>query len=222
MQPADLYSTIQAECSEYLDVAQECGRVLMRGMAKCPESPQLNLLPNQFTSRTGYDKPFFDKMVDTRLKRLKLLQRAEATFGISRLETAKDFGSVFYIFPKNGFRFGYAEQVTDLYPHFERWIRYEYVPEEHYCSEMVADLLRDAMGDLTIIDIYCERSPTFKKYIRQAFVEAQKYRGDDLTQPLLNEWEVWFDGPFHALPITDRASMDIVEALGLESQQYAA
>lgn len=212
---------LKRDCGEYLNIAAELEVPLMRGMEKCPQERHFNLAPNQFTSRHGYDKPFFDKMVDNRLKRLKLLQRADATFATTDMEIAQGFGPMFYVFPKNGFRYAYTEGISDLYPKFESWIRYEWNPGAHTCSAMVADLLCDAMGDLTIIDIYCDRSPTFKKYIRQKFVEAQNYCGDELDLAMEHGWEIWFDGPYHALPIDHADSMHIVEALGLNSQVYA-
>lgn len=221
MKRSELIDIIARECSEYVELAAGDEFALMRGMEKCPHSVQLNLQPNLYTSRHDYDRNFFDVMVDKHLAKFGLLPRRDATFAITNPKVAEGFGRVFYVFPKNGFRFAYTESVVDLYPTFENWVGYD-AQEDPVASKVTRSLLLDAMGDLSIIEIYCDRRPTFRKFIRERFVEELPCRGDDLAAAMRNGWEVWFDGPFHALPVDDPESMHIIEALGLQSQRYAA
>lgn len=65
------------------------------------------------------------KILDNRFqKEFGIKARSNSVFCVSDLDTAIDYGSVYYIFPKGKYEIIWSDQIDDLYTNLDDWIRY--------------------------------------------------------------------------------------------------
>lgn len=190
---------IKTDCSDYLTICKQEQSFLVRGM-KAEETSLFDIKTSKHTKTCETDDVVINKIINSYLRKNMLPLRANACFVTTKTNIATQFGTLFYIFPRNGFRFCFAKQVIDMYPRLESWMYGD--ESKKKCSSRVRSMLVDARSDLSILSIYCDRSTQMKQHICDNFLGQMSFCVDDLGEGLRTGAEIWFHGSYHAVPVS--------------------
>lgn len=120
---------IEKECSQILNVYKQANTFLFRGMHSkddfIKKTPRTDRIPKDM------DNDNHEEIDEYFKKHFGWGGRSEGVFCSSRFSTAGGYGdSVYIIFPSNGFKFLWSDEVEDLYSHLNDY--YEGGKEEEW------------------------------------------------------------------------------------------
>jgi hypothetical protein len=201
---------IVRDCSEFL---KQCGgKPLYRGIKEIDKTGGI-MLQHTRTDRKPRDmNPELSRRLDLAIeKKVGFKTRSAGTFAIGDSAMANEYGTLCFVFPKNGFKFAWSPVINDPFVSFEiggddpviEAIRAALV--KHYTDAgqpSRVDLVKTG-GASMMIRIAAEMAKDGKPEILDAAVEtiSSGYQADDLAAAIKSHNEIIFTGDYYALRV---------------------
>lgn len=201
---------IVRDCTEFL---KQCGgKPLYRGIKEIDKTSGI-VLQHTRTDRKPRDmNPELSKRLDLAIeKKVGFKTRSAGTFATSDSIIADGYGTLCFVFPKNGFKFAWSPVIKDPFVSFEidgedpviEAIRAALV--KHYTDAgqpSRVDLVKTG-GASMMIRIAAEMAKDGKPEILDAAVEtiSSGYQADDLAAAIKSHNEIIFTGDYYALRV---------------------
>ena len=215
--PEQVIATIKYDCSDYVALLAAGTPPLVRGLAGYTVPFKLNEIPRPNRDRHE-ENLWLEVLADRYLTELgieaKRLQSWFATSDPNMAEQyARDDGSLYYVFPKNGVPYAHTDSTYDLHLSAENWVYQDGIDildEKGLGEGRLAAMLHDCNGDLSTFSIYVRHSPQVMAFFYRYFLGRRGFTDQHLPQAMQRGVEVWFKGPYHMIRTDQNHMMSLL------------